>query len=163
MQSTKIGRKTSQAIQTKCNCSTMSTNYMNFQIGLGSSNLLSITNSQFPNNCQLRTKYDEPNCLNSKFLFWTILSLPKFQTKIMGSFNMFVRVSMNIFIIFGFVKMLQLNTIWKLPKINLFKGCEQMLAKTCCFAKPNFCGAPKGQLEPIWIFVGFIKMSWCLV
>ena len=34
-------------------------------------------------------------------IFGTKLNIPKIQTKIMGSFNMIVRVSMNKFTIFG--------------------------------------------------------------
>ena len=47
----------------------------------------------------------------------------------MGSFDMIVRVSMKIFMIFGIVKMLQLNTFWKLLNSTLIKKYEQMLVK----------------------------------
>ena len=43
--------------------------------------------------------------LNSIPIFGTMLELPNFQNKIMGSLHMVVRVSMKILMIFGIVKM----------------------------------------------------------
>ena len=47
----------------------------------------------------------------------------------MGSFNMIVRFSMNLFHYFGLVRMLQLNTFWKLLKFTLTLSYEPMLVK----------------------------------
>ena len=56
----------------------------------------------------------------------------------MGSFNMVVRVSMKIFMIFGIVKMLQLNTFWNLSKMALTKTYEQIWGKTFYFEAKLF-------------------------
>ena len=71
---------------------------------LGSSKFASYPQFSFSKLCQLRNKYEDLNWLNSISNFGTKLNIPKIQTKIMGSFYMIVRISMNIFTIFGIVK-----------------------------------------------------------
>ena len=66
----------------------------------------------------------------------------------MGSFNINLRASMNIFTIFGIVKMLQINTNWKLSKMSIIKICEQMWVKTFYFATPIFVEVLKGKSSP---------------
>ena len=50
---------------------------------------------------QIRNEFENSNWLNSISIFETKLNIPKIQTKIMGSFNVMGRASMNIFSIFG--------------------------------------------------------------
>ena len=49
----------------------------------------------------MRNKYENPNLVQFNSYFETNLNIPNIQTKIMGSFNMIVRVSMNKFTNFG--------------------------------------------------------------
>ena len=51
---------------------------------------------------------------------------------------MIVRASMNNSIIFGVVKMLQLNTFWNSSKMALTKPYEQIWGKTFYFEPPIF-------------------------
>ena len=56
----------------------------------------------------------------------------------MGSFNIFVRASMNIFTIFGNAQGLQIITFWKLSKMAIIRACEQRWSKTFYFGAPIF-------------------------
>ena len=61
---------------------------------------------------------------------------------------MVVRVSIKFFMNFGIVKMLQINTFWKLLKFTLIKSYEQMLVKIIYLTSP--------------IFVKHLKVKWGL-
>ena len=68
---------------------------------------------------------------------------------------MVVRVSMKIFMIFGIVKMLQLNTFWNLSKMALTKPYEQIWGKTFYFGPPIFVEVLKvnsSLYEFLWDF-----------
>ena len=56
----------------------------------------------------------------------------------MECFNVIVRASMIKSTNFGIDWMLNLNTIWKLPKLLLIKGYEQTLAEIFYFTSPIF-------------------------
>ena len=103
LQATKMGRQTSQATQTKSKCSTCQ-QLNEVPNGLGSSNFTFW--NQFSNSkiCQLRSKYDDSNWLNSNSYFWNQAKLSEFQTKIMESFISILGVSMNNFIFLEILK-----------------------------------------------------------
>ena len=69
--------------------------------GLGSSKFTLGNKFSISNYCQMRNKYENSYGFNSIPIFETKLNLPKVQTQIMASPNMVVRVSMNIFTLFG--------------------------------------------------------------
>ena len=56
----------------------------------------------------------------------------------MGSFNIIVRASMNIFINFGNVQVLQINAFWKLSHLTKSKPYEQRWPKTFYFGAQIF-------------------------
>ena len=70
----------------------------------------------------------------------------------MGSSKIVLRASMNIFIIFGNVSILQINEFWKISKMPLLKPCEQRLPKTFYFGPPNFVEVLKVK----WILCEFL-------
>ena len=84
-----------------------------------------------------------------QLLFWNQVNLSKIQTKIMGSFNMVVRVPIKIFMIFGIVKMLQLNTFWNLSKMALTKPYEQIWGKTFYFGTKLFVEHTNVKWRPL--------------
>ena len=67
---------------------------------LGSSQFASYPQFSLSKFCQVRNEYENSSWLNSNSIFETKISFPKTQTKIMGSFDIIVRSSMNIFFIF---------------------------------------------------------------
>ena len=56
----------------------------------------------------------------------------------MGTFNIILRASMNIFTIFGNAQGLQIITFWKLSKMAIIRSCEQRWSKTFYFGAPIF-------------------------
>ena len=62
---------------------------------------------------------------------------------------MVVRVSIKFFMNFGIVKMLQINTLWKLLKFYLNQKLLTNVGQNNLIDLTNFCEAPKGQMGPI--------------